>query len=142
MERAFRFLQLANRNEDIRPVFDAVVRGDKRARATAMEFLDALTLGEAKIRDLLRVIADDLEQAERVRRGRTLRQLPVELPSAEATLATLISDGEPLLAALALACARSTREGLLAELVTQTRVDRPEVIALATDEWANEVARA
>jgi AAA family ATP:ADP antiporter len=142
MERAFRFLQLANRNEDIRPVFEAVVRGDKRARATAMEFLDALTLGEAKIRDLLRVIADDLEPEERVRRGRSVRQLPAELPSAEATLATLISDGEPLLAALALACARSTREGLLAELVTQTRVDRPEVIALATDVWTNEVARA
>ena len=142
LERAFRYLQLANRNEDIRPVFDAVVRGDKRARATAMEFLDALTLGEAKIRDLLRVIADDLEPEERVRRGRAVRQLPAQLPSAEATLAALITDGEPLLAALALACARSTREGILAELITQTRSTRPEVVALATDDWTHEVARA
>lgn len=133
LERAFRFLQLANRNEDIRPVFDAVVGGDRRARATAMEFLDALTLRELTIRELLRVVADDLELHERVRRGRAARGLPAELPSAEETLRRLIVDEEPLLAALAVACARSAGSKELERVVDEARVNRPEVMLLASD---------
>jgi ATP:ADP antiporter, AAA family len=141
LERAFRFLQLANRNEDIRPVFDAVVRGDRRARATAMEFLDALTLGRAVIRDLLRVVADDLDLAERVRRGRALRGLEVTLPTAEATLERLVREDQPLVAALAYACAAASDRDY-ERILGEVRAMRPEVIALALDVGPEEVARA
>jgi AAA family ATP:ADP antiporter len=141
LERAFRFLQLANRNEDIRPVFDAVVRGDRRARATAMEFLDALTLSRPAIRELLRVVADDLDLPERVRRGRALRGLGVELPTPDDTLARLVREDETLVAALAYSCAASQgRE--VDRILGETRAMRPEVIALTLDAVDEEVARA
>lgn len=141
LERAFRFLQLANRNEDIRPVFDAVVRGDRRNRATAMEFLDALTLSHPAIRDLLRVVADDLDLPERARRGRTLRGLDASLPTPDETLLRLVLDDEGLVAALAYACAASQGRDV-ARILGETRALRPEVIALTQDALEEEVARA
>src|SRR5262249_38816472 len=48
LERAFRFLQIAHRNEDIRGVYSALRSRDKRTRANALEFLDALTAQAAR----------------------------------------------------------------------------------------------
>ncbi len=100
LERAFRLLGLAHRNEDIRGVYAALRRGDKRARGNALEYLDALTLSVPTIRSLLRVIADELDAAERVRRVSTLLLEPPPADPSEA-LRRLIADPDDLLAALA-----------------------------------------
>lgn len=131
LERAFRFLQLAHRNEDIESVHHAVVRGDKRARATALEFLDLLTIGERGVRPLLRVVVDDLEPRERARRAKA-----TAYPQAESVLdhdgvvKKLIRDADTLLAALA---ASYAFEAGLSELVTLAREEvarRPELLRL------------
>ncbi|MBI2895589.1 MAG: HEAT repeat domain-containing protein [Deltaproteobacteria bacterium] len=77
LERAFRLLQLVNRNEDIRGVWQAAKSDDKKARANALEFVDALLLGRSghdlssreQNRTLFRLAVDDLAPAERVARA-------------------------------------------------------------------------
>lgn len=99
LERAFRFLGLAHRNEDIRGVYDAVRHGDRRARANALEFLDALTVRAPTVRALFKVVADDLGPGEQVRRVAGLLSLHPPTSGVEA-LRRLISDADELLAAL------------------------------------------
>lgn len=70
LERAFRALQIAHRNEDLLGVHRAIVRGDKRARGNALEFLDSLPVASRETRDLLKLVADDLDVVEAVRRAR------------------------------------------------------------------------
>jgi hypothetical protein len=72
LERAFRLLQISHKHEDIRSVFYALSSKDKRVRANALEFLDALSLdpdAPAGAREMLHLIADDLPPAERVARA-------------------------------------------------------------------------
>ena len=77
LERAFRLLHIAHREEDIRSVYEALGSKDRRVRANAQEFLDNLTLptsreGRSELadcRELLRVLADDLSPAERLSRA-------------------------------------------------------------------------
>jgi len=100
LERAFRCLHIAHRHEDIRGVYAAVRSTDKRVRSNALEFLDALNLRVPGLRDLLRLVVDDLTAAERVRRaGPALPRLAPEAP-VEA-IRRLLEDPEPLVAALA-----------------------------------------
>jgi hypothetical protein len=70
LERVFRALQIAHRNEDLLGVLRAIVRGDKRARGNALEFLDSLPVSSRETRDLLKLVADDLDVVEAVRRAR------------------------------------------------------------------------
>lgn len=120
LERAFRFLQLAHRNEDLESVHHAVVRGDRRARSTALEFLDVLTIGEPSVRALLRVVVDDHDPTERAMRARALVSPSSKSPSHDEAIKRLIRDEDALLAALASAYA--------------LEVDRPELVTLARQE--------
>lgn len=70
LERAFHALQIAHRNEDLLGVHRAIVRGNNRARGNALEFLDSLPVGARETRDLLKLVADDLDAREAVRRAR------------------------------------------------------------------------
>jgi len=101
MERAFRFLQLAHKNEDIESTYLAVVRGDKRAKATALEFLDVLTLNERRMRPLLRLVVDELPPAERVLRAKELLEQTGPIVKRDAALQRLVRDNDALLAGLA-----------------------------------------
>ncbi len=80
LERVFRALQIAHRNEDLLSVHRAVVRGDKRARGNALEFLDALPITSRETRELLKLVADDLYVVETLRRA----QAAIEDDAAEA----------------------------------------------------------
>ncbi len=101
LERVFRLIQLGHRNEDILSAYLAVVRGDRRARATALEFLDVLTLRERDIRPLLRLAVDELEPDERVRRARELMGLEGAASSRQQVLEELARDEDELLSGFA-----------------------------------------
>jgi AAA family ATP:ADP antiporter len=105
LERAFRCLQIAHRNEDIQGVHGAVVRGDKRARGNALEFLDALPDLRQDVRALLRIVVDDLDASEVALRGVPLAaELDSSLrlvPDHEDAVTLLLTERDELLAALA-----------------------------------------
>ncbi|MBW2522571.1 MAG: HEAT repeat domain-containing protein [Deltaproteobacteria bacterium] len=112
LERAFRFFQLLHRGEDVRGIYIALQSADPRRRAAAMEFLDALASTETeKCRDLFRLVADDLEPAERVTRAAAY--LPERPQDAMAALRLLMGDVDTSLASLAAYHANTLR---LAEL--------------------------
>jgi AAA family ATP:ADP antiporter len=100
LERAFRCLNIAHRHEDIHGVYAALKSSDKRARANALEFLDALPLRVTGLRELLRVVVDDLPPVERVRRSSGLVPQPAPVGPIDA-IRRLLDDPDPLLAALA-----------------------------------------
>jgi hypothetical protein len=77
------------------------VRGDKRARATALEFLDVLTLRERTVRPLLRLVVDELPPLERVRRARELLERAGPQVTRREALSQLAQDEDELLASLA-----------------------------------------
>jgi len=131
LERAFRLLQIAHKNEDLRSVFLAVRSGDRRARANALEFLDALgtgtVRGDPKVRSearrLLRLAVDDLSPEERVARAGDA--VPSRPATYEDALRVLLSDRDDALAGLA--AYHATELGLpalSAEAVEATR-ERP-----------------
>jgi AAA family ATP:ADP antiporter len=71
LERAFRLLKIAHRREDIHRVHSASKSTDRRARSNAGEFLDTLLAGskQRELRELFRLVVDDLEPIVRVRRA-------------------------------------------------------------------------
>ena len=71
LERAFRLLKIAHRREDIHRVHSAARSNDRRARSNAGEFLDTLLAGarQRELRELFRLVVDDLEPVVRVRRA-------------------------------------------------------------------------
>ena len=107
LERVFRLLQIAHKNEDLRSVHLAVRSGDRQARANALEFLDALrgaARGDAKVREsareLLRLVVDDLGPADRI--ARAAEALPTPAPATyEAALRLLLRDRDAALSGLA-----------------------------------------
>lgn len=133
LERAFRLLQIAHKNEDLRSVYLAVSSGDRRARANALELLEALGTGTAQgdpkvrteARRLLRVVVDDLPAADRVARaGDAVAARP---QTYEDALRVLLGDRDDDL--VALSAYHATELGLAAlsaEVVEATR-ERPVV---------------
>jgi hypothetical protein len=106
LERAFRLLQIAHRNEDIRTVYYTLRSGDRRSRANAAEFLDNLTLpswaqkgGDARTRELFRLVADDLPPAELV--ARAARFIPERPSTYDEAISALLREKDETLAALA-----------------------------------------
>jgi HEAT repeat protein len=102
LERTFRLLKIAHPREDIHSAHVAGLSEDRRARANAAEFLDTLLRrrDQRGLRDLLRIVTDDLSASERVLRARPL--LPHPPPETrDAALARLIEDGDAALASLA-----------------------------------------
>lgn len=69
LERAFRLLKIAHKREDIHRVHTAARSTDKRARSNAGEFLDTLLSGrgQEQLRELLRLVVEDLDAATRGR---------------------------------------------------------------------------
>ena len=90
LERAFRLLKIAYRREDIHRVHTAAKSKDRRARSNAGEFLDTLLAGsrQRELRELFRLVVDDLEPIVRVRRAATwLGSYPHDRAAALAALA-------------------------------------------------------
>lgn len=134
LERAFRCLQIAHRNEDIQGVYGAVVRGDKRARGNALEFLDALPDLRQDVRGLLRIVVDDLTPSEVARRG---VPLAAELDTSVALVAdhegavtALLAEKDELLAALAAYHALDFGMIRLGQRAVEALRERPALSAL------------
>ncbi len=105
LERAFRALQIAHRNEDLLSVHQAIERGDKRARGNALELLDALPVTSRETRELLKLVADDLDPAETLRRARERSSGAdaerLRVPEAhDAAVRALLAEVDELVAAL------------------------------------------
>jgi ATP:ADP antiporter, AAA family len=106
LERAFRLLQMAHPNEDLRSVYLALQSSDRRVRSHAQEFLDVLATSRAGStahdedkRELMRIIADDLPVADRVSRAeRFLTAIPRTYAEA---LALLVRENDEYVASLA-----------------------------------------
>jgi HEAT repeat protein len=101
LERAFRFLHVVHRNEDILAVARAADSADRRVRAQALEFLDNLMLDAPlpENRQLFALTIDDLDPAERVARaGPLLGDLPRDYHDA---LRRMIHDEDEVLSAVA-----------------------------------------
>ncbi|MEZ4222892.1 MAG: hypothetical protein R3B13_18260 [Polyangiaceae bacterium] len=99
-ERIFRLLQLQYRSEDLRSVHFALESSDRRVRANALEFVDALTIrASEEFRALLRLVVDDLPREERALRAEPLVGKLAE--NAEAVLAELMLDPDDALATIA-----------------------------------------
>jgi HEAT repeat protein len=102
LDRVFRLLQVAHPRQDIRRVRIAALSGDRRARANACEFLDALLrrADERPLRQLLLLAIDDLPMAARVERGLAQRDGTSHL-SREDALGALARDSDTALSDLA-----------------------------------------
>lgn len=100
LERAFRLLQIAHPRERIDRTYQALRSTDRRIRASAVEFLDALTLrrGEEDIRELLRRAIDDPTHAVLADAALEGVEVPV---SYEDAITRLLEDGDETLALLA-----------------------------------------
>ena len=109
LARAFHLLKLRFPSEDLRQVHAAVTAGDAPTRANAVEFLDALLAprrrgDQDEVRALLRLVAEDLPDEERIARAVAL--VPAAIPRGpDAAIALLREDRDALLADLALSLA-------------------------------------
>lgn len=101
LERTFRCLGVAHRGEDIYGVFLALTRGDKRARANAGEFLDALSFSQSSLREGLRAALDDSDVVQRARLLKDALRLRDVPPSHDLAVKALLHDRDELLAAMA-----------------------------------------
>jgi hypothetical protein len=131
-ERAFRLLKIAHPREDIHRVYRATYSSDKRARANAGEFLDALLRrrDQQQLRELVRVICDDLPVEEQVRRGAQLAKFEV-LPSRDSALADAMRNPDVKLAALAALHAVALGDAKLEASVHRAQEQRPALAATA-----------
>ncbi len=129
LERAFRLLKVAHKREDIHRVHTAALSANARERANASEFLDVLLArgDQQPLRDLLRIVVDDLSDAERV--SRAASQVRLVARTGEEALATLIDDRDDTLAALAAHFADSLGHRGLHDAVARARAKRPSLAA-------------
>ena len=102
LDRAFRLLKIAHPAEDVHRVQIAFRSTDGRLRANAGEFLDTWLRrrDQQPMRELLRLVANDLPAAERAARFGALSSRPLPHTREEA-LAILAGERDPLMAALA-----------------------------------------
>ncbi|MEM1024883.1 MAG: MFS transporter [Myxococcota bacterium] len=124
LERAFRLLQIVHPRESIQGVSEALRSGDRRVRAQAQEYIDALTLasGLTEVRSMLRIISDDLPSEERVRRASQYLDSP---PSdAGEALRALIRESDESVAGLAAYHALNLGEEALKEDVVTVSQER------------------
>ena len=143
LERAFRLLKVLYRREDIHRVHWAANSTDKRARANAGEFLDALLAGREhqELRQLFRLMTDDFSPRDRVTRATAFFVAPaahgcektefaeklVAPRTAEDALAILVRDNDVMVAALAVAHATALGGSLSREAVNQPEATRANV---------------
>ena len=126
LERVFRLLKIAHRREDFRGIHAATQSRDRRARANASEFIDTLLRhrDQNPLRELLRVVTDDLDGAERARRAAAM--LGQEAPKlyAEALMA-LIGDTDAMVAGIAATHAAAIGDDAFRQAVSQAQHARP-----------------
>ena len=123
-ERAFRLFKLLHPREDVQGIFTALRSLDRRVRANAQEFLDALALESSDTsRQLFAIIADDLEPAQRIARAVPL--IGSVVADAREAVAVLLSDEDESVAALAAYHAFSWGEPSLVELANESLSGRP-----------------
>jgi hypothetical protein len=129
LARAFRLLKIAHKREDIHRVHTAALSSDPRERANAGEFLDALLArgDQQPLRELLRIVVDDLSDAERV--ARAASQVRLVAHSREEALVLLLDERDDTLAALAAHFADSLGQRELREIVARARARRPSLAA-------------
>jgi hypothetical protein len=130
LERAFRLLKIAHKREDIHRVHTAALSLDRRVRSNAGEFLDTLLWGRARrdLRELFRLVVDDLEPAERVKRAAPhLGSIPRDRDQA---LAALIEDRDEAVAMLSSYYALTLGAESLRASVERARRDRPSLDTL------------
>jgi hypothetical protein len=127
LERAFRLLKIAHKREDILRVYIAALATDSRVRSNAGEFLDSLLSGRSRreLRELFRLVVDDLDPAERVARAIShLGPLPHDR---DQVLAALIGDHDDAIATIASYYALSLGIENLRASVERARKDRPSL---------------
>jgi HEAT repeat protein/MFS family permease len=132
VERVFRLLKLAHPKEDIHRVYLACLGSDKRARANASEFLDALLWrGEEKaLRALIRILSDDLSpEAQANRAAAYLRLTPPR--SHEEAVEVALADADIKVAALAALYATATGVDALTAAVRKAYERRPSLAPAA-----------
>jgi AAA family ATP:ADP antiporter len=105
LTRVFCLLKVLHPDEDLHQVHTALTSDDAQLRADAAEFLDALLAPRRRGRDdgvraLLRLVAEDAPDTERVARAVALG-LPAHPPSVDAAIAAMQADRDATLAALA-----------------------------------------
>jgi AAA family ATP:ADP antiporter len=105
LDRIYRLLGLAYDRKDIRAARIAIERGDARARASAIEFLDNTLSGQ--VRKMALLVVDDMPVSEKVRKGNVFLKNRVRAP--EETLERLIYDEDPVVAALAIDLVREKK---------------------------------
>jgi ATP/ADP translocase len=127
LERAFRLLKIAHKHEDIHRVHVAATSNDRRSRSNAGEFIDSLLSGDAPtgVRELFRLVIDDLDPADRV--ARAAGRLGAIPKSRDETLAALIEDRDEGLATLASYHALSLGGDTLRGNVERARDGRPSL---------------
>ncbi len=130
LERAFRLLKIAHKREDIHRVHNAALSADRRVRSNAGEFLDTLLAqrGRSELRELFRIVVDDLSPAQRVEHAAAyLGTIPRDRDRA---LAALIEDRDEAVATLASYVALSLGAPGLRASVERARKDRPSLDGL------------
>ncbi|MEM7674620.1 MAG: hypothetical protein AAF449_01315 [Myxococcota bacterium] len=125
LDRAFCYLNLVHRSEDLRSVSVASQSSDRRLRAQALEYLDALTLDAtvSEIRTLLRLIVDDLPDDERIQRAAAF--LPDPPRGYHEALSRLLRDPDDAVASIAAYHALMLRASGLTSDVLSLSEERP-----------------
>jgi hypothetical protein len=128
LERAFRLLQAAHPGEDIHRAYIACLSTDGRAKANAGELLDTLLMkrDQQRLREVLRLVADDLTPAQRAARAGAY--LSVQSPqSPEDSLVELVEDRDVVVAALATLHAYATGTSRVVAAADAARARRVEI---------------
>jgi hypothetical protein len=119
-ERAFRLIKLLHRSEDVRRGYDALLGVDRRARAAAVEYFDALTAEYARqgdlwsdVRELFRVLLDELPLEAEVERAAPFVRLGH--PDLRAALRELTQDGDDAIVSLSACLAQMVGVSLVVD---------------------------
>lgn len=135
LERVFRLLKLCFPDEDIHRVHTAAITGDEASRATATEFLDALLAPRRRgptddgVRGLLRLVTEDLPNAERVARAAQLTNGQLKTLDLLGAVRALLEDHDSTMVALA---ATLLQSGAIREVpIPPTRNETPERASVA-----------
>jgi AAA family ATP:ADP antiporter len=127
IDRMFRLLGLIYDRKDVRSARLAIERGDARARASAVEFLDNTLSGP--LRKWILPILEDAPLAEKVRKGNVF--LKNRVRGVEETLGRLIYDDDEVVATVAIDLVREKKLWSLApdlEEVLQFRDARDFIV--------------
>ena len=131
IDRIYRLLGLLYPWKDIAAARWAIERGDTRARASAVEYLDNILAGQ--VRKRLLPILEDLPLDEKIRRGNVM--LKTRPRDVEETLLELINDEDEMISAVAIDFAGQRRLWNLTDDVEHVLAHRD-----AKDWWVFEAA--